>query len=166
MKTICLRNSKLKAFVDDEDYEYFSKFKWYPIKYKTSKTFYANRHIKFLGKTLNFKMHREVMLLKIGDNEIVDHINGNGLDNRKENLRLSNRSLNSVNRKLLRNTNKSGYCGVSRVKGLKKNKWTAHITKNNKNIYLGLFKSKKEAARAYNEKARKLYGENITLNKI
>jgi len=82
----------------------------------------------------------------------IDHINGDGLDNRIINLREANRAQNSRNRKT-----RVGYTtkGVSRSG----RKWQATIRKSGKIYYLGLFANKKQAQAAYNEAAKKLYGE-------
>lgn len=94
----------------------------------------------------------------------VDHINGNPLDNRKENLRFCTRMQNSHNTR-----NKAG-----RHKGVHYNKknenlstkkvWTAQITKDYRIHHIGSFTSENEAALAYNEKAKELYGEYARLN--
>jgi hypothetical protein len=90
----------------------------------------------------------------------VDHKNGNSLDNRKENLRLCTIQQNSFNRKPKNGKLKVFYLNKS------SNKYSAQIGFNNKKIYLGQFKSKEEAAKAYNEAAIKYFGEFACLNKI
>ena len=93
----------------------------------------------------------------------IDHINGNGLDNRKCNLRFANANQNQHNRKTNKN-NKSGYKGVCWHK--RHNKWISRISINNKLIHLGLFNDKLDAANTYNNAAIKYYGEFANLNII
>lgn len=99
-------------------------------------------------------MHRIIMNAK--KHEIVDHINGNGLDNRRENLRVGTASLNCVNRKntpgkFLRGTRK------------KKNKFQAYIKVNGKQISLGYFETEKEAHIKYLKTARLIYNDWMPL---
>ncbi len=154
MKTIPLTQGKV-AIVDDEDYEELSKYNWSALR-GGSGVYYARR--KKDKKMLI--MHRIILNAKYG--EMVDHINHNGLDNRKENLRICTNSQNQMNRK--RNIGVSKYKGVHWSKH--SNKWRARITKNGKNAHLGLFGSEKDAARAYNKKATILFGEFALLNDI
>ncbi len=106
-------------------------------------------------------MHREILGLDHGDRRQVDHINGDGLDNRKENLRICDTSKNVINRSIGK-INTSGYKGVNWRK--KSKKWVARIGFNNKRIYLGDFNNKEDAARAYDTAALKYYGEFAKLN--
>lgn len=93
----------------------------------------------------------------------IDHINGDKSDNRFENLRLSNQSQNSANSRTPKN-NTSGFKGVCWHKKAKK--WAARIKVNRQEIYLGLFKTKEEAAEAYNKAALEHFGEFARLNEI
>lgn len=93
----------------------------------------------------------------------VDHINRNGLDNYRCNLRPATRLQNRMNCGLSKR-NKSGFKGVSWHKSC--NKWVAKIEINDKSIYLGLFDDKIEAAKAYNAAAKKHFGEFAWLNPI
>ena len=104
-------------------------------------------------------MHHVILPLK--DGLQVDHINGNRLDNRKENLRLVTKSQNMMNRGVQKNST-SGYKGVNEHQG----KWRAYILENGKQKHLGVFEDKKEAARAYNKMAKLLHGEYAVLNKL
>ncbi len=105
-------------------------------------------------------MHRQ--LLNCPAAKFVDHINNNGLDNRKENIRPATRAQNSYNRKKYANNSRSKYKGVSFKK--KNGKWTAQIGLNNKMLFLGYFKNEVDAARAYDRAARKYYGRFANLN--
>jgi len=100
-------------------------------------------------------MEKEVLGV-LGRKVTVDHKNGNGLDNRKFNLRICTRSQNQQNKKKpISNT--SGFKGVAWSKAA--NKWCAYIAVNKERIHLGLFVDPKEAARAYDTAARKFFGE-------
>lgn len=94
---------------------------------------------------------------------LVDHKNRNKLDLRKENLRQASYQLNNLNKEIQAN-NISGYRGVSWHKG--KKKWTAQIKANNKQIWLGDFTVKENAARAYNNAAILHFGEHAQLNNL
>lgn len=104
-------------------------------------------------------LHREV--LPCPEGKVVDHINGNKLDNRRHNLRLATHSQNCAN-SVIRQDNTSGYIGVSAVSN--SNKWRAYVRNNGKPLYLGLFNSKEEAATTRDKKALELFGEYAKLN--
>lgn len=96
---------------------------------------------------------------------LVDHINGNGLDNRRSNLRLATAFQNLANMAIRPHT--SQYKGVSYYKHRTSyKKWVAEIRCNRKRVRLGAFESEIEAARAYNEAAKNLFGEFARLNPI
>jgi len=146
------------ALVDDEDYELVSQYKWHTSS-KKGHTFYA---VAYAGGGRNnhkqISMHRLIMGASFG--EEVDHINGNGLDNRKENLRLASRAENVRNKHISSGT--SSYKGVSLYR--RTGRWRAQIEMAEKNIHLGYFKTEKEAARAYNYKALELFGDFACIN--
>ena len=104
-------------------------------------------------------LHREVMNAPKG--RIVDHKNGNSLDNRRANLRLATRSQNCQNSQKRKNTS-SRFIGVSFHKLHKK--WWAYINFERKRIPLGYFDNEIDAARAYDAAARKYYGEFAKVN--
>lgn len=107
------------------------------------------------------RLHRAIMNAPVF--YLVDHINGDGLDNRKFNLRLATESQNLAKSKLL-STNTSGYRGVYFNSGVKK--WHAQIKFEGKRINLGLHTNKEDAALAYNEAARKYFKEFAFQNVI
>ena len=121
---------------------------------------YARRNSK--GKMI--RMHREVMGV-FDSNIAVDHINGNKLDNRKENLRICSKQENTWNsiRKKSKNPT-SKYKGVHWSKD--RNKWVASIGYNMSVIPLGRFHNEIDAAIAYNNKAAELYGKYANLNEV
>jgi hypothetical protein len=138
------------ALIDDSDYEALSKFKWTLLKRKKLKHAYRTNK----GQTVH--LHRFIMGLEKGDKRQVDHINGNGLDNRRENLRVCTIRENQFNRGRNKN-NTSGYKGV--IWNKQAHKWQAriHIPKQK---HLGYFNEAKDAANAYKE-AAKLYQGNF-----
>lgn len=145
------------ALIDDEDFEKISKYKWHisDVTKNGRNTMYA--HTTINGNKVS--MHRLIIYTRVG--LLVDHKNGNGLDNRKENLRICTRSQNLMNRDATRK-NIYGYKGVESNNG----RFSARIKVDGKRHYLGTFATPKEAAVAYNEGALKYHGEFAKLNKI
>jgi hypothetical protein len=161
VKTINLTRGYV-TIVDDEDYEYLSLKKWHSkpfgngLAYACGKVWIPAEH-----KSKNVKMHR--VILGITDPAIiVDHINRDGLDNRRVNLRVCSRTQNQANRVVS--------WGTSRYKGVafdKKNEnWEAYIGHQGKKIHLGKFDNEIDAARRYNEEALKLFGEFSMVNDV
>lgn len=148
-----------KAIVDDQDFELLNSFNWFV---NVQKDGYV-RAVK--NKTLkcnHTKMHR--MILNITDpNILVDHKDGNPLNNQRNNLRTCNDSQSTCNVSSARGST-SKYLGVSFHK--QGQKWRATIFKDYKQISLGYFETEEQAALAYNEKAKELHGEFARLNVI
>lgn len=94
---------------------------------------------------------------------VVDHINGNGLDNRRENLRISTQAQNLWNAKKHKDSS-SIYKGVSKRRN--DTNWSARIMKNGKAQHIGMFTTETEAASAYNRVAKELFGEFAILNTV
>ncbi len=148
---------ELYALVDAEDFERLNKHKWHA--HKGGRTYYAERHPPAQnGKQQIVCMHREILQLPKGVH--ADHRSGYGLDNRRTNLRPATLQQNQFNRRL--QGGKSKYKGVVWHKGAKK--WQAQIRFNSKEIYLGLFRSEVDAAKAYDKAAKKLFGEFVRTN--
>lgn len=143
-KYIKLENSFLLALVDQEDFDAFSGQKW---KNSLGYAIRAND-----GK----RMHRIVMKDRVSEEDLVDHINLNGLDNRKCNLRLATHVQNRANVALTSN-NKTGYKGILFDKLIKR--WAARIKYKKQNIHIGSFDKKEQAALAYDIWAFRIYGE-------
>jgi len=148
------------AVVSAEDYERLNKFKWYIQRNAT--TFYAVRYARCPGskKYSIVWMHREVLPPPKG--LFVDHINHCGFDNRRSNLRLVTLRQNMYNRRKLRKNLTSLFKGVYQRSDTKL--WRANITVDGKRIHLGQFHSEIDAARAYDEAAKKYHGEFARLN--
>ena len=146
-----------EAIVDDEDYEYLNRLKWC-ISYSSKTVKYAARRIN------GIKLYLHFMLIDIPKNHVVDHINRNTLDNRKENLRTCHRAQNTFNRDKNKNKVSSQYKGVFWDK--EHSQFKAQISFNKKQIWLGRFKTEKEAALAYNKKAKELFGKFAFLNEV
>ncbi len=121
------------------------------------------KYVQFLKNKKGVYLHRLIMNFPNRDIEI-DHINGNGLDNRKCNLRLCNRAQNSYNSKKRYGNSSSKYKGVTL--NSVSNKYISRIIYNKKYIYIGLFKNETDAAIAYNKRAKELFGEYARLNKV
>lgn len=145
------------VIVDTDDYDRLMKRKWSANGngYAVIGIHLGNRKYK------KVYMHREIV--RAADGEQVDHINGNKADNRKCNLRISTKQQNAMNIGLRQN-NKSGYKGVRYE--ARRNKWRAEIKKDYRNVFLGYFNNKHDAAKAYNVAAVELHGEFANLNII
>lgn len=158
MREIPLTLGKV-AIVDDEDYERIvSVGKWQA--HKPRHVWYAQRDFGGRKDKKKVQMHR--FILGMTDPKIdVDHRDVDGLNNRRANLRIATRSGNLANRP--RCKSKSGFRGVFMHKNCIAS-FGAQITVNGKNIRLGTFATKEEAARAYDAAARIHWGEFATLN--
>lgn len=140
----------LEAVIDAADVPLVEGWNWYACVGKYGHA-YAYRAIKRDGKHRSAPMHRQIM----GPSErLVDHIDGDGLNNRRSNLRLATPQQNIVNRVMDRR-NKLGIKGVDISNG----KYRACIQKDGRTIFLGRYETAKEASAAYNGAAKALFGE-------
>lgn len=158
MKLISLGKNRY-AKVDDEDFEYLNQWTWgISNGYVARKEFlgYVDGHRKWK----QIYMHRTVMSEPDID---VDHKFGDKFDNRKSQLRVVTRSQNNMN------SEKKARCS-SKFKGVcwfsPRQTWRTRITVNGKDVFCRYFKTEIEAARAYNEKAKEIFGEFAKLNVI
>lgn len=163
-KLIPLSQGKF-AKVDAGDFEWLGQFKWQYHKPKPSESRAYARTAIFKkgdkGKATFVYMHR--MILQPERTKKVDHEDGDGLNNRRSNIRICTTSQNNTNTKI-RSDNTSGYKGVFWHKGA--NKWGATIKTSTGAISLGLYETALEGATAYNIAARKHFGEFARLNDI
>lgn len=139
--------------VDDSDFDDLSQFNWQIAGNLDARTFYAQRNVFKDGKWKKEKLHRRIMNCPQG--LTVDHINGDGLDNRRINLRICTESENLKNRKHQKNA-KNKYPGVYKSG---KKKWGARIWTNGKTLYIGSYLTEIEAVKARESKAIELRGE-------
>ena len=149
------------AIVDDEDFDWLTQHKWYA--HKVQGAYYAGRTVKGGPKQYVLHIHRAIMGLRPGDKRDVDHVNHNGLDNRKVNLRVCAHYQNLYNQGR-RVGAKSQYKGVTW--NHQKKKWVAQITIGPRNINLGGYDSETDAAFAYNNAALKLRGSFAHINDV
>jgi len=147
----------LFAIVDLSDFERLNKYKWHAV-YRYN-TYYAERTIKIDGKRKTEKMSR--IILGLTDPKIQgDHIDRNGLNNQRSNLRPATNQQNSINQV---GCNKS-----SKFKGVffdkERNKFMSQIKINYKSTFIGRFDSEIDAVKSYDKKAKKIFGEFAYLN--
>lgn len=141
------------AIVDPDDYQKLSQYDWHLLETK------GKSYAAMFDDGKIVYMHRFIINAPKG--RIVDHHNRESLDNRKTNLRFATRSQNSCNKNILKKGT-SEYRGVSLIK--KSNKWQAVIYYNGTRKHLGLFENQQDAARAYDNAAKKYHGEFAMLN--
>ena len=158
---IYIGKNNIPAQIDEEDLHLFEKKGNYfsvtnhgYVRIMVRSGMYPNGYYKYS----NYYLHRLVMDAQVGLQ--VDHINGDRLDNRKENLRLCTNASNSRNSV----KKKGNYKGVHYNKN--RRKWVAQITKDYKCYTIGSFNDEVDAARAYNNKAKEFYGEFAKLNNV
>jgi hypothetical protein len=145
------------TILDQQDYYRYVGFNWTLGGHGTK--FYAVRVVVDGDDLKTLRLHREIM--NPPDGLVVDHWNTDSLDNRRENLRIVTQAQNLLNRRKRKNTT-SRYIGVWFVK--QKRKWESRITHKGKKIYLGSFDNEIDAAKTYDEAARKYRGEFARLN--
>lgn len=153
MRELHLLHGSVK--LDDDDYEKYAHLNWC----STSKG-YVVRHVK--GQKGKQSLHR--LILGVESHEWADHINGDRMDNRKENLRKCSRLENS------RNMGKRKCPTSSKFKGVywdsQMSKYRARLYHDGKNHHIGLFDTQEDAAKAYNKKALAIQGTFARINTI
>jgi hypothetical protein len=156
-KAIPLTQGKY-AIVDEADYEWLMQWRWFADD--SGETFYVMRQETLIdGTQRKIRMHR--FILDAPKEYEVDHINGDGLNNTRANLRLASHTQNQHNKRVMRR-NRSGYKGVYLFS--KTAKWGATIKIDGKSTHLGTFDRPEDAARAYDKAAREHFGEFAWLN--
>lgn len=161
MKTILVK--EFQILVDDEDFNLVNSYKW-NIK-AHGKTFRARRS-NCWTRDGNWSSRRTFLsrfILKAKEGEIVDHIDGNGLNNQRSNLRICTHAQNMANSRKRKNTS-SRFKGVFWNKNL--NKWYSGICINKKKLHIGVHDSEIEAALSYNCSASFAFGKFARLNKV
>lgn len=151
------------AVVDPEDYDRISQFKWTATR--CGKKWYAKRNFRGAdGRYRGVYLHHFVLGQKVP----VDHRDRDGLNNRRGNLRLCTKAQNAANSDVPKTGRSSRFRGVSLAKNIPKDGpcWHAYIKVDQHKIGLGYFRSESMAAVAYNEAAKKHFGEFARLNVI
>lgn len=158
MKEIPLTQGMV-ALVDDDMYEFLDQWKWHASK-SGDGLYYARRNERDSEKRKSKRIYMHRLIMNAPAGTLVDHRDPNKtLDNRRENLRVCSKSQNAYNARISKR-NKSGYRGVYR----KNERWQAGIRINNRSIHIGYFTNPVEAAKAYDAKARELFGEFARTN--
>jgi predicted nucleic acid-binding Zn-ribbon protein len=142
------------ALVNEEDYQCLIQYNW------SLSNGYAITTIKDENKNKTISMHR--MIMNDPKDKFIDHINGDKLDNRKENLRLATHQQNQMNRAKRKNSR-------SKFKGIKvksTGSYEVRITYQGERIYIGTFKTEESGANAYNYYANEYFGEFARLNNV
>lgn len=151
-----------QAVIDDDDLPLVEGISWQAMKGQRSRTVYAKGFTKGSQHTRKLvSMHRLIVGAQPG--QLVDHIDMDGLNNQRSNLRIVDYVKNARHRSMLRN-NSSGFRGVTFVRG--RERWVSRIGVGGTHVFLGYFKTKEEAALAYNEAALRLYGPDAQLNEV
>jgi len=162
MREIPLTHGKV-AIVDDADYEYLAGYKWRACRYRQKReNWYACRTEKAAdGSTINFSIHRTV--LNAGMDDVVHHVDDNGLNNVRTNLRLCTHSLNNAAKKFP--VPASGYRGVNVMRNRNGSlQYMATCKLANKRIVFGYYRTAIEAAVVRDVEVSRIYGEFAVLN--
>ena len=147
-KILCSKFGKIKkyTYVDDADYDWLNSFHWSAHKTRGG-LWCAEKSIKWGKGRKTQKMHR--LILKAKKGQEVDHINRNGLDNRRANLRICTRSENLINRGLFKNKKNSIYFGVIKVSVRRLYgmyiRYFGQIKRDGKEYYTKYYRTQKEA---------------------
>jgi AP2 domain-containing protein/HNH endonuclease len=159
MKEIPLTQGKV-AIVDDSDYAELMKYKW--CAHRKKNAWYAVRAIYPGGKYRTVLMHQQLLGFPARDGLQVDHKNGDGLDNRRDNLRPATRAQQRRSFRTKSPLASSKYRGVTW--DVRNNRWKAAIKFQYRSRNLGHFDFEETAARAYDAAAKELFGDFAQLN--
>lgn len=149
--------------VDDADFEQLSRWNWRLRPHKNRSTWHVVRYERQGGKTITILMARQLLGLRQGDGKIADHIDFDGLNNCRVNLRVVTPTESMMHTRARKNSS-SRFKGVCWHKGAQK--WLASIQVDKKQIYLGLFVEEEKAALAYNKAAEEHHGVFAVLNEV
>lgn len=150
------RINGIETQIDEEHLHLLSRYRWFKNIDRRGNIYFSAIVLQPDGSRKGLRLHRVIMNCPPG--KVVDHINRDTLDNRKENLRICSVSQNTVNSKVQSN-NTSGYKGVSFNKALQR--WIARTKKDGKEYHCGSFNNPEDAYSAYCKKAKELHGEYI-----
>jgi len=154
-------NYKLSTFVEEVDYQTLRLW-----EYRLSRLIGRNTtYIKTSKNSRKILLHRLIMGLENGPTSVlVDHIDGNGLNNLRDNLRITDNSGNMRNARKRLSETSSLYKGVHKHSNNKSKPWHVSITLSGKRQFLGYYRTEIEAATAYNKAAIELFGPMAFLN--
>lgn len=157
-KKIKLSSSELEAIVDEEDYPILSRYTW--RESKQGRGIYPQCAIHSMGVS----MHKLIMGTPPRGNYqlVVDHINNNELDNRKQNLRWVSLGANAQNKRDREHSSK--YIGVRWTPHRQGKHWVSYIRRNKKSHFCGRYSTEEEAARGYDRKCVELDGDHAFVN--
>lgn len=153
-REVILGNSSRRALVDDEDYEKVSSYNWYLVDQDGDRLSYAQANVLRSRGNRSYKSTVRMHVLLTGYRR-TDHIDHDGLNNRRSNLRTASFSENGANRRANRRS-ASKYKGVSWRHD--RRQWQVRISHNGLRTFLGFFSEEKDAARAYDKEALRLNG--------
>lgn len=145
------------AIVDDQDFDLVMKHKWHALPFPRRPGFYAARHPPWINGTRDKLILMHVQIMGFYG---VDHRDGDGLNNQRENLRAATAKQNGANRCKPIGLYTSPYKGVH----LRGGRWFATIRVDGKKLHLGIFDIEQDAARAYNAAALQAFGDFAKLN--
>lgn len=156
-KQIQLNKGKF-AIVDDADFQYLNQWKWQALIAKSGNVYAQRTYLGKEGKRCHEYMHRVLMPVKATD--VIDHIDHDGLNNQRANLRICTQSQNLMNTKKVR--------GGLRYKGVysDRGRYVARLVINGKQKRVGSFGTMEEAAHCYNKYALEVYGDFAYLNQV
>ena len=146
--------SGLSAFIDDQDFLLAEQYRWHALRKRHTTYVQTGVYSSRTKKQKTMSLHR--LLLNAKKGEMVDHIDGDGLNNRRANLRIVTASQNQWNRRLNRETGRKGVRFVG---------WEAAIKVKGRRIMLGHYDTEAEAVAAYDKAALHHFGEFARLNK-
>ena len=157
MKTLPVGRG-FNTIIDDEDFERVSRYSWHVSNYEGVGGYPTG----VVGTATDLFTNLALASYILRTTDMVDHIDGDPLNNTRRNLRFANKSQNGANRKVIQSNNTSGYKGITK----RNNRWLAQIGVKGNKMYLGSFLTREEAAKAYNVAAIKYFGEFARLNPI